>query len=138
MVLFGGIPKFCEVDPLTMNIDPKKIEALVSPRTKMIIPIDYAGVPCEIGDIMEIAGRHGLIVLQDCAQSYGSYYKGTPSGSKAHLAAFSFHESKTTARAKADCCLTTFPNGICVQRFYKKKAPTAALLSTGKKTSIRG
>ena len=60
----------------------------------MILPIDYAGVPCEIDVIMEIANKHDLIVMQDCAQSYGSYYKGKACGTQAHLATFSFHETK--------------------------------------------
>ena len=85
IVLFGGFPIFCDVDPKTMNIDYTKIEALITPRTKMIMPIDYAGVPCDIDEIMEIANRHHLIVFQDCAQSFGSYYKGVPSGKKAHI-----------------------------------------------------
>ena len=77
-----------------MNIDVSKIEELITPKTKMILPIDYAGVPCEIDVIMEIANKHDLIVMQDCAQSYGSYYKGKACGTQAHLATFSFHETK--------------------------------------------
>lgn len=94
VVLFGAKPVFCEIDPDTMNIDPDKIEDLITPKTKMILPIDYAGVSCDIHRIMEIAEKHNLIVMQDCAQSYGSYYKGKPCGTEAHLAAFSFHETK--------------------------------------------
>ncbi len=94
VVLFGAKPIFCEVDPATMNIDPNKIEMLITAKTKMILPIDYAGISCEIDKIMDIAEKHDLIVMQDCAQSYGSYYKGKPCGSVAHLATFSFHETK--------------------------------------------
>ena len=94
IVIFGAKPIFCEIDKDTMNIDVSKIEALITPKTKMIIPIDYAGVSCEIDRIMTIANKYDLIVMQDCAQSYGSFYKGKPCGTQAHLATFSFHETK--------------------------------------------
>ena len=94
VVIFGATPVFCEVEKDTMNIDASKIEALITSKTKMILPIDYAGVSCEIDVIMEIANKHDLIVMQDCAQSYGSYYKGKACGTQAHLATFSFHETK--------------------------------------------
>ena len=68
VVIFGAKPVFCEVDPDTMNIDAKKIEGLVISKTKMILPIDYAGVPCDIDKIMDDADRLNLIVMQGCAQ----------------------------------------------------------------------
>lgn len=94
VVIFGGIPVFCEIDKNTLNIDVSEIEKLITPRTKMILPIDYAGISCEMDGIMEIARKHDLIVMQDCAQSYGGFYKEKPNGSIPHLAAFSFHETK--------------------------------------------
>ena len=94
VVIFGCIPVFCEIDENTMNIDVSKIEELITPKTKMILPIDYAGNSCEMDKIMQIAKKHSLIVMQDSAQSYGGFYKGQPNGSIPHLAAFSFHETK--------------------------------------------
>lgn len=94
VILFGAIPVFCEIEKDTMNIDVTKIEGLITSKTKMILPIDYAGVSCEIDKIMELANKYNLIVMQDCAQSYGSYYKGKATGTQAHLATFSFHETK--------------------------------------------
>ena len=94
ILIFGAKPVFCEVSPIDMNMDVAKIESLITSRTKMIIPIDYAGIPCDIDPIMEIADRHGLIVMQDCAQSFGSYYKDQMTGLKAHLACYSFHDTK--------------------------------------------
>lgn len=76
------------------NIDAEKIEALITPKTKVIVPVHYAGVACDMDRIMEIADRHGLIVVEDAAQAIDSYYKGRPLGSIGHLAAFSFHETK--------------------------------------------
>jgi len=94
VLIFGGVPIFCEVNPKDMNIDVSKIESLITPNTKMIIPIDYAGVPCDIDYIMKIADKHNLIVMQDCAQSYGSLYNNEISGKKPHLACYSFHDTK--------------------------------------------
>jgi dTDP-4-amino-4,6-dideoxygalactose transaminase len=76
------------------NIDAEKIEALITPRTKVIVPVHYAGVACDMGKIMEIAQKHNLIVVEDAAQAIDSNYKGKPLGSIGHLAAFSFHETK--------------------------------------------
>lgn len=76
------------------NIDADKIEALITPRTKVIVPVHYAGVACDMDKIMEIANKHNLIVVEDAAQAIDSYYKGRPLGSIGHLSAFSFHETK--------------------------------------------
>lgn len=76
------------------NIDAEKIEALITPRTKVIVPVHYAGVACNMDRIMEIANKHNLIVVEDAAQAIDSYYKGRPLGSIGHLSAFSFHETK--------------------------------------------
>lgn len=76
------------------NIDAEKIEELITPKTKAIVPVHYAGVACDMDRIMEIAERHGLLVVEDAAQAIDSFYKGRPLGSIGHLAAFSFHETK--------------------------------------------
>lgn len=76
------------------NIDAEKIEALITPKTKAIVPVHYAGVACDMDAIMDIANRHHLLVVEDAAQAIDSYYKGRPLGSIGHLAAFSFHETK--------------------------------------------
>lgn len=76
------------------NIDAEKLEALITPRTKVIVPVHYAGVACDMDRIMEIANRHGLLVVEDAAQAIDSYYKGRPLGTIGHLSAFSFHETK--------------------------------------------
>ena len=76
------------------NLDADKIEALITPRTKVIVPVHYAGVACDMDKIMEIANRHNLLVVEDAAQAIDSYYKGRPLGTIGHLSAFSFHETK--------------------------------------------
>lgn len=76
------------------NIDADKLEALITPKTKVIVPVHYAGVACDMDKIMEIANRHHILVVEDAAQAVDSYYKGRPLGSIGHLSAFSFHETK--------------------------------------------
>lgn len=76
------------------NIDADKIEALITPKTKVIVPVHYAGVACDMNKIMDIANRHNLLVVEDAAQAIDSYYKGRPLGSIGHLGCFSFHETK--------------------------------------------
>lgn len=76
------------------NIDADKIESLITDKTKVIVPVHYAGVACDMDRIMEIAQKYNLLVVEDAAQSIDSYYKGRPLGSIGHLAAFSFHETK--------------------------------------------
>lgn len=76
------------------NIDADKIEALITPRTKAIVPVHYAGVACDMDKIMEIADKYNLLVVEDAAQAIDSYYKDRPLGSIGHFAAFSFHETK--------------------------------------------
>ena len=76
------------------NIDAEKIESLITPRTKAIVPVHYAGVACDMDRIMEIAEKHNLIVVEDAAQAIDSYYKDRPLGAIGHLSAFSFHETK--------------------------------------------
>ncbi len=93
-LLQGATLKFCEIDPKTMNVDPDHMASLVTEKTKVLAPIDYAGVPCDIDRINEIAKKHDLFVVLDAAQSVGSRYKGRPVGKDADFACFSFHETK--------------------------------------------
>ena len=76
------------------NLDADALESLITPRTKVIVPVHYAGVACDMDAIMAVANRHNLLVVEDAAQAVDSYYKGRPLGGIGHLAAFSFHETK--------------------------------------------
>jgi dTDP-4-amino-4,6-dideoxygalactose transaminase len=93
-VLRGGVPVFVDIRPDTLNIDETLIEAAITPKTKAIVPVHYAGVACEMDVIMDIAQRHGLLVIEDAAQGIMSTYKGKPLGSIGHMGAYSFHETK--------------------------------------------
>jgi len=133
VVLFGGIPIFCDIEPKTMNIDANLIEGLITPKTKMILPIDYAGVPCKIDTIMEIANKHNLVVMQDCAQSYGSYYKGKPCGTQAHMAAFSFHETKNFNAGEGGALAVNVPEWQERAFFLQEKGTDRRLVLEGVK-----
>jgi len=93
-VLRGAKIIFADSNVENPNIDATKIEALITPRTKAIVPVHYAGIACDMDMIMDIANRHNLFVVEDAAQAIDSYYKGRPLGSIGHLGAFSFHETK--------------------------------------------
>lgn len=85
---------FVDIRPDTMNIDETLIEAAITPQTKAIVPVHYAGVACEMDVIMELALKYNLYVVEDAAQGVSSTYKGKPLGTIGHLGAFSFHETK--------------------------------------------
>jgi dTDP-4-amino-4,6-dideoxygalactose transaminase len=93
-VLRGARIVFADSEEITPNIDATKIESLISPRTKAIVVVHYAGISCDMDSILELANKHNLFVIEDAAQAIDSYYKGKPLGSIGHLAAFSFHETK--------------------------------------------
>lgn len=133
VVIFGAKPIFCEVDPATMNMDPERIEALITPKTKMLLPIDYAGLSCEIDKIMEIANRYNLIVMQDCAQSYGSVYKGKPCGTVPHIATFSFHETKNYSAGEGGALIVNVPEWIQRATFLQEKGTDRSLVINGMK-----
>lgn len=90
----GATIVFVDVRPDTMNIDETKIEAAITPKTKAIVPVHYAGVACEMDTIMDIARRHNLKVVEDAAQAICSSYKGRPLGTIGDYGCLSFHETK--------------------------------------------
>ncbi|MGD9723641.1 MAG: dTDP-4-amino-4,6-dideoxygalactose transaminase [Pirellulales bacterium] len=87
-------PVFVDIRADTLNLDERLIERAITPRTKAIMPVHYAGVSCEMDRILEIAARHNLVVIEDAAQGVYSSYRGRGLGSIGHLAAYSFHETK--------------------------------------------
>lgn len=93
-VLRGAIPVFVDIRPDTLNIDENKIEAALSPKTKVIVPVHYAGVSAEMSVINTIAKQHDLIVVEDAAQAVGSKYKGNACGALGDMGCYSFHETK--------------------------------------------
>lgn len=93
-VLRGAKIVFVDSGPLNPNIDVGMIEAVITPRTRAIVVVHYAGVACDMDKVMDIATRHKLLVIEDAAQAIDSTHNGVPLGSIGHLGAFSFHETK--------------------------------------------
>jgi dTDP-4-amino-4,6-dideoxygalactose transaminase len=93
-VLRGAKIVFVDVNPQTMNIDEALIESAITANTKVIVPVHYAGMCCDMDVVMDIAKRHNLYVVEDAAQGMMSTYKGRPLGTIGHLSAYSFHETK--------------------------------------------
>lgn len=90
----GLVPVLADIDPVTQNIAPASIEAAVSPRTRAIIPVHFAGRPCEMQAIMEIASRHDLVVIEDCAHAIETEYHGQKAGTFGSFGCFSFYATK--------------------------------------------
>jgi dTDP-4-amino-4,6-dideoxygalactose transaminase len=93
-VLRGGVPVFVDIRSDTLNMDERLIEVAITPRTKAVIPVHYAGVPCAMDEILNIAEKHHLFVVEDAAQALLSTYKGRFLGTFGHFGCLSFHETK--------------------------------------------
>ena len=111
-VLRGATPVFVDIRPDTLNIDETKIEEAITPRTKAIVPVHYAGVGCDMDAIMEIAGRHDLLVIEDAAQGLIADYRGRPLGSIGHMATLSFHETKNIISGEGGALLINDPRFV--------------------------
>jgi len=104
-VLRGAVPVFVDIRADTLNIDETLIEAAITPRTRAIAPVHYAGVACEMDAILEIAKRHDLLVIEDAAQGVMARYKGRALGAIGDLGAYSFHETKNVIAGEGGALL---------------------------------
>ena len=92
--IVGATPVFCDINPNTFNIDADKIEELITPRTKAIMPVHLYGQPCDMDKIMDIAKRYNLYVIEDCCQAIGAEYKGKKVGTFGDIGCYSFYPTK--------------------------------------------
>ena len=104
-VLRGAIPVFVDVDPITFNIDPSLVSEAITPSTRAIVAVHYAGVSCDMDHLMDVASRHHLPVVEDAAQAILSTYKGKKLGSFGALSALSFHETKNVISGEGGALL---------------------------------
>ncbi len=118
IVRVGAKPVFCDIDPKTYNIDPTRIEGMVTARTKAILPVHLYGQSADMDPICEIAGRHGLIVIEDAAQAIGAKYKGRPVGSLGDMACISFFPTKNLG-AFGDSGMVVTENDALAERLRK-------------------
>jgi len=119
VVFQGGTPVFADIDPGTLLIDPTQVEAKITPRTKAIIAVDYAGQPCDYDALHAIAEKYGLILVDDACHAIGGSYKGRPVGSLATLNTFSFHPVKHMTTGEGGMITTdneTFANQMRIFR----------------------
>jgi dTDP-4-amino-4,6-dideoxygalactose transaminase len=112
VVLAGAIPVFAEVDRDSQNITAATIQAVLTPRTKAIVPVHLAGMPCDMDPIMALADKHGLKVIEDCAQAHGALYKGRSVGSIGHVGAWSFCQDKIMTTGGEGGMVTTNDEGL--------------------------
>ncbi|WP_145556055.1 dTDP-4-amino-4,6-dideoxygalactose transaminase [Yersinia canariae] len=121
-VLRGAKMVFVDIRPDTMNIDETKIEAAITDKTKVIVPVHYAGVACEMDTIMALAKKHNLFVVEDAAQGVMSTYKGKALGTIGHIGCFSFHETKNyTAGGEGGATLINDPSLIDRAEIIREK-----------------
>jgi len=104
-VLRGAVPVFVDVRDDTFNLDERRVEAAVTPRTKVIVPVHYAGVACEMDALMALARRRGLLVVEDAAQGLLAEYRGKKLGAIGHLGCLSFHETKNVISGEGGALL---------------------------------
>jgi perosamine synthetase len=102
----NAIPVFADIDPVTFCLDAARVEAAVTPRTKAIIPVHLLGHPADMDAIMAVAQRHGLKVIEDCAQAPGARYKGRLVGTMGDCGVFSFQETKNMATGEGGMVIT--------------------------------
>jgi dTDP-4-amino-4,6-dideoxygalactose transaminase len=105
----GARPVFCDIDPVTWNLDPAKLEALVTPRTRAVVAVHYAGQPADMDRIRGIARRRGLAVIEDAAHALGASLGGRPAGSLGDMACFSFHPVKHVTTGEGGAVATDDP-----------------------------
>lgn len=127
----GASLVFVDIRPDTMNLDEKLIEEAITPKTKVIVPVHYAGVSCEMDTIMDIAKRNNLIVVEDAAQGFASYYKGKSLGTIGDFGCFSFHETKNLSMGEGGALL--FQNDS-----YQEKAEILREKGTDRSKFFRG
>lgn len=132
VTLVGARPVFCEIEPGTLNIDADRIESLITPKTRMILPIDYAGIACDIHSILPIAEARGITVMVDAAQSMNARdAHGQWCGAAAPLAAFSFHETKNFGCGEGGALAVNRADWVRRGHFVQEKGTDRRLVLDG-------
>jgi perosamine synthetase len=112
----GGVPVFCDIDPLTHTIDPRRVDDLVGPRTRAIVPVHAHGLPADMAELCRIARRHGLAVVEDAAQAHGAAYRGRMAGTIGDCGAFSLNGSKNLSAGEGGLFVTDDEDAIRTAR----------------------
>ncbi|HUN94355.1 MAG TPA: dTDP-4-amino-4,6-dideoxygalactose transaminase [Burkholderiaceae bacterium] len=120
-VLRGGVPVFVDIRADTLNLDERLVEAALTPRTRAIVPVHYAGVACAMDEILALAARHGIKVVEDAAQGVMAQYKGRTLGSIGDLGAYSFHETKNVISGEGGALLVNDPGLVAQAEIIREK-----------------
>ncbi len=152
VVLQGGVPVLADIDPKTLNIDPSRIEEMITPRTVGIIPVHLTGLPAPLEEIWRIAEKHGLWVVEDAAQAMGAHYNGRKIGSdpRSVMSVYSFHPNKNMTTGEGGAITLhddRFVNRIkrlrfhgiekdAWKRFAKDGSPHTEVLEPGRKANF--
>ncbi len=119
VVYQGGTPVFADVDPETLLLDPAQVESKITPRTRAIIAVDYAGCPCDYQALQTLAQRHGLVLVADACHSLGASYQGKMAGILADLTVFSFHPVKNITTGEGGMVVTDRPEWAARMRRFR-------------------
>ncbi len=129
--LRGGKPIFIDINPETLNIDVKLIERAITHKTKAIVPVHYAGFGCDMEEILKIAEKYNLLVIEDAAQGVMSKYKGKALGNIGDLGCYSFHETKNIFSGEGGCLLINNRKFIDRAEFIREKGTNRSLFNKG-------
>ena len=129
--LRGAELVFVDIDPMTLNIDPREVEKAITPKTKVIVPVDYAGHPCDMAALKKIASQHDLMIVEDAAQAMMARDAGQPVGVHADVATLSFHNTKNIACGEGGALIINNPE-------FAKRAAILAEKGTNRKAFFLG
>lgn len=131
-MLRGAKPVFCDISPDTLNIDASKIEELVTPRTRAIVPVHYAGVGCEMDEILAVAKKYSMKVVEDAAQGFFASYKGRALGTIGDFGSISFHGTKNVVCGEGGALLVNDPEFRDRACFIREKGTNRIQFVEGK------
>jgi dTDP-4-amino-4,6-dideoxygalactose transaminase len=129
--LRGAKLVFADSEPTNPNVDVEQLESLITPRTRAIVVVHYAGVACDMDKVMSIANRHDIAVVEDAAQAIDSYYKGAPLGSIGQFGAFSFHETKNVIAGEGGLLTVNVPSLVPRAEIIREKGTNRSAFFRG-------
>ena len=129
--LRGAVPVFVDVEPETMNLAPEEVQKAVTSRTRAIVPVHYAGIPCDMDALLEIGRNAGAMIIEDAAQALLGEWNGRPLGSIGAMAALSFHETKNVTSGEGGCLLVNDPGLIEKAEIVREKGTNRSRFHRG-------
>lgn len=131
VALRGAVPVFADILPGTMNVDPVAVQSKITPRTKAIVPVHYAGVSCDMDSVMDLANAHDLFVVEDAAQGVDAYHRGRALGTIGHIGCYSFHDTKNITCGEGGAFLTNDDEIAARAEIIREKGTNRAAFMRG-------